>query len=88
VSVPLVLHGSSGVGDPGLAKAVEAGMTKVNVSTHLNKAFTRAARDHLEAHPETVDPRKYLRPARDAVATEVARLLHVLDGGRGQGAGQ
>ncbi|ATW51898.1 fructose-bisphosphate aldolase [Streptomyces peucetius subsp. caesius ATCC 27952] len=80
VSVPLVLHGSSGVGDAGLAKAVEAGMTKVNVSTHLNKAFTQAARTYLEAHPETADPRKYLGPARDAVATEVARLLGLLHG--------
>ncbi|MER6615435.1 class II fructose-bisphosphate aldolase [Streptomyces xantholiticus] len=80
VSVPLVLHGSSGVGDAGLAKAVEAGMTKVNVSTHLNKAFTEAARTYLEAHPETADPRKYLGPARDAVATEVARLLGLLHG--------
>ncbi|MEW2630692.1 class II fructose-bisphosphate aldolase [Streptomyces sp. NPDC048389] len=86
VSVPLVLHGSSGVADAGLTKAVEAGMTKVNVSTHLNKAFTRAARGCLEAHPETVDPRTYLGPAREAVAAEVARLLRVLDGGRGQGA--
>ncbi|UYQ66034.1 class II fructose-bisphosphate aldolase [Streptomyces peucetius] len=84
VSVPLVLHGSSGVGDAGLTRAVEAGMTKVNVSTHLNKAFTRAAREYLEDHPETADPRKYLGPARDAVAAEVARLLRVLDAGCGQ----
>ncbi|MFJ8076381.1 ketose-bisphosphate aldolase [Streptomyces sp. NPDC096176] len=78
VSVPLVLHGSSGVGDAGLIKAIEAGMTKVNISTHLNKAFTHAARTYLDAHPETADPRKYLGPARDAVAAEVARLLEVL----------
>ncbi|WP_035804936.1 class II fructose-bisphosphate aldolase [Kitasatospora mediocidica] len=78
VAVPLVLHGSSGVDDQGLTRAVAAGMTKVNVSTHLNKAFTRAVRDYLDAHPETADPRKYLGPARDAVAAEVARLLGVL----------
>ena len=78
VSVPLVLHGSSGVGDAGLTKAIGAGMTKVNVSTHLNKAFTRAARTYLESHPEIADPRKYLGPARGAVAAEVARLLGVL----------
>ncbi|MFC7304142.1 ketose-bisphosphate aldolase [Streptomyces monticola] len=85
VSVPLVLHGSSGVGDAGLARAVKSGMTKVNVSTHLNKAFTQAARTYLESHPETADPRKYLGPARDAVATEVARLLGVLHGELDQG---
>lgn len=83
VNVPLVLHGSSGVGDDGLRKAVAAGMTKVNVSTHLNKAFTRAARGHLDADPRVVDPRKYLGPARDAVAEEVTRLLRVLRGDPG-----
>ncbi|MFC8953299.1 ketose-bisphosphate aldolase [Streptomyces sp. NPDC057101] len=78
VGVPLVLHGSSGVADDDLAKAVTAGMTKVNISTHLNRTFTRAVRDHLDAHPEAADPRKYLGPARDAVAAEVARLLRLL----------
>lgn len=80
VPVPLVLHGSSGVGDTDLAKAVTAGMTKVNISTHLNKLFTRTVRERLEASPDVADPRKYLGPARDAVASEVARLLGVLAG--------
>ncbi|MER7541094.1 class II fructose-bisphosphate aldolase [Streptomyces sp. NPDC097704] len=78
VDTPLVLHGSSGVSDPHLAEAVAAGMTKVNVSTHLNKAFTEAVRTHLAEHPGTVDPRHYLTPAREAVAREVAHLLAVL----------
>ncbi|MEU1126836.1 class II fructose-bisphosphate aldolase [Streptomyces sp. NPDC005899] len=80
VRVPLVLHGSSGVGDAGLAEAVAAGMTKVNISTHLNKLFTRAVRTYLDAHADAADPRRYLGPARDAVAAEVTRLLRVLAG--------
>lgn len=80
LDVPLVLHGSSGVDDTDLAKAVAAGMTKVNISTHLNKLFTRTVREQLEALPDVADPRKYLGPARDAVADEVARLLNVLAG--------
>ncbi|MGA5417623.1 class II fructose-bisphosphate aldolase [Streptomyces pseudogriseolus] len=83
VAVPLVLHGSSGVADAELVRAVSAGMTKVNVSTHLNQQFTRAARTYLDAHPSAVDPRKYLGPARDAVADAVTHLLGVLHGGRG-----
>ncbi|MFJ5710769.1 ketose-bisphosphate aldolase [Streptomyces sp. NPDC093105] len=79
VDVPLVLHGSSGVPDALLARAVAAGMTKVNVSTHLNKAFTRAVRDHLAAHPAEVDPRRYLTPARTAVTEAVTHLLGLLD---------
>lgn len=78
VPVPLVLHGSSGVSDQGLTRAVAAGMTKVNVSTHLNKEFTAAIRAHLAEHPEAADPRTYLRPARAAVTTAVTHLLHTL----------
>jgi fructose-bisphosphate aldolase class II len=78
VPVPLVLHGSSGVPDAGLAAAVAAGMTKINIATQLNKVFTGALRACLAADPVVVDPRRYLAPARDAVAAEVTRLLGVL----------
>ena len=78
VSVPLVLHGSSGVSDPDLQKAVKAGMSKINIATHLNNVFTHEIRESLGANPKLVDPRKYIAPGREAVATEVARLLTLL----------
>jgi len=78
VPVPLVLHGSSGVPDAGLAEAVAAGMTKINIGTQLNKAFTGAVRACLAADPALVDPRRYGAAAREAVAAEVTRLLGVL----------
>ncbi|RSN29611.1 fructose-bisphosphate aldolase [Amycolatopsis sp. WAC 01416] len=78
VPVPLVLHGSSGVPDEGLAEAVRAGMTKINIATQLNKVFTAAAAEDWRAHPERVDPRKYLGAGRAAVAAAVRRLLGVL----------
>lgn len=80
VSIPLVLHGSSGVPDDAIAAGVHAGLTKINVSTHLNKVFTAALRDHLAANPSVVDPRKYLGAARDALAIEVTRLIGVIRG--------
>ena len=78
VPVPLVLHGSSGVPDAGLAAAVAAGMTKINVGTQLNKAYTGAVRARLAAEPGLVDPRRYGAAGRDAVAAQVTRLLGVL----------
>lgn len=83
VPVPLVLHGSSGVPDEEIVRAVRAGMTKINIATHLNKVFTAAVRRTLQAQPELVDSRKYLAPARDAMAAEAARLLIRLDGAAG-----
>ncbi|TCK66133.1 class II fructose-bisphosphate aldolase [Curtobacterium sp. PhB136] len=78
VPVPLVLHGSSGLSDDELRAAVAAGMTKVNISTHLNGLFTRALRDVLDERPDVVDPRKYVAAGRDAIAAETARLLTLL----------
>jgi fructose-bisphosphate aldolase class II len=76
--VPLVLHGSSGLSDDELVAAVRAGMTKINISTHLNGLFTAAAREALNADATLVDPRRYISPARSAVAVETERLLRLL----------
>lgn len=78
VRVPLVLHGSSGVPDEDLAKAVAAGLVKINIGTALNIAFTGAVRQYLAADADVVDPRKYTASGREAMATTVARLLSVL----------
>lgn len=78
VPVPLVLHGSSGVPEDELRRAVAAGMVKINVGTALNTAFTGAVRAFLEANPATVDPRKYLVPAREAMTGTVAGFLRIL----------
>lgn len=84
VPVPLVLHGSSGVPDQGLAAAVRAGLTKINIATQLNRVFTAAVRHRLADDPLLVDPRRYLGTGRDAIADEVARLVGVLGGARGR----
>lgn len=72
--VPLVLHGSSGVGDEQLRAAVGAGMRKINVGTALNIAFTGAVRGTLQTQTST-DPRKYLTPAREAMTDVVVDFL-------------
>ncbi|HUA42436.1 MAG TPA: class II fructose-bisphosphate aldolase [Streptosporangiaceae bacterium] len=78
VSVPLVLHGSSGVPDDTLSAAVRAGLTKINIATQLNKVFTAAVRHRLAEDAAMTDPRRYLSIGRDAIAGEVTRLLGVL----------
>lgn len=75
LEVPLVLHGSSGVSDEGIVAAIRAGMTKINVSTHLNKIFTADVRSYLDGDLKVVDSRKYFSSAMNEVREEVARLL-------------
>ena len=72
VSIPLVLHGSSGVSDHDIKQGIAMGLCKVNVATQLNQAFTGAIRDVLDRDGDVVDPRKYLGPAR-AAQSEIVR---------------
>ena len=78
VPVPLVLHGSSGVPDDELVAAVRGGMKKINIGTALNVAFTGAVRESLDGNATLVDPRRYLAPARTAMAETVAHALRLL----------
>lgn len=75
--VPLVLHGSSGVADEEIQEGIRSGMTKINVSTHLNGFFTRAIRKFLDENPELTDSRKYIAAGREALSGEAERLLKV-----------
>ena len=72
VSVPLVLHGSSGVSDNDIKQGISKGLCKVNVATQLAQAFTGAIRGVLNKDSELVDPRKYLDAGRNA-QTEIVR---------------
>ncbi|WP_229070740.1 class II fructose-bisphosphate aldolase [Actinoplanes sp. DH11] len=76
VPVPLVLHGSSGVPLEQIRAATGRGMTKINVGTALNVAFTDAVRVAL---PATADPRRYLAAGREAMTGVVSRLLELLE---------
>lgn len=78
VPVPLVLHGSSGVPAADLRRAVGSGMTKINIGTLLNVAYTDAIRATLDADPAVVDPRVYLKAARTATSEAVADTLKAI----------
>ncbi|MDQ1575043.1 MAG: fructose-bisphosphate aldolase, class [Microbacteriaceae bacterium] len=77
LDVPLVLHGSSGVSDETLVGAIRTGMTKINVSTHLNGFFTAAIRRYLDENPAVVDSRRYVSAGRASVTGEAARLIRM-----------
>ncbi|MFE9204559.1 class II fructose-bisphosphate aldolase [Micromonospora sp. NPDC007230] len=80
IAVPLVLHGSSGVPDEELGRAVRGGIVKANIGTALNVAFTGAVRGNLATHPELVDPRRYLASAREAMAETVTHFCRLVSG--------
>lgn len=83
IRIPLVLHGSSGVPEEDIRRAIELGVRKVNIDTDIRVAFVDEMRRVLAANPEEIDPRKVLGPARMR-ATEVIREKIRLFGSQGQ----
>ena len=71
VSVPLVLHGASGLTEQNVRDCISRGVCKVNFATELRQAFTASVRSFLSADGEAYDPKKYGAKARDAVKAQV-----------------
>ncbi|NLL17835.1 MAG: class II fructose-1,6-bisphosphate aldolase [Clostridia bacterium] len=72
VPVPIVLHGSSGVPDDAIRKAVELGVRKINIDTNIREAFVKGVNEVLAKNPNEIDPRKILGPAKEKM-TEIIR---------------
>lgn len=77
VKIPIVLHGSSGVSDESLRRAIALGVRKVNIDTNIREAFVWELRRRMEENPKEIDPRKLLGPARDAAVAIIREKIRV-----------
>lgn len=77
VSIPLVLHGTSGVPDDQVRECIRRGMCKVNYATDLRIAFTKGVTEYLAAKPDTIDPKKYNAAGREEVKKYVMSKILV-----------
>lgn len=77
VSLPLVLHGASGLSDEQIRRTIEGGICKVNFATELRIAFSDAVKEFLQKNPAAFDPKKYLAAGRSAVTALVCNRIRV-----------
>lgn len=77
VSIPLVLHGTSGVPDDTVRQCIARGMCKVNYATDLRIAFTEGVRAYLQDNPAAYDPKKYGTAGRERVKAYVLQKIKV-----------
>ena len=61
VKLPLVLHGGSGIPDELIKKAISCGITKININTELQIAWSKAVRSFLNENDKVYDPRKIIK---------------------------
>ncbi len=76
---PLVLHGGSGIPFEQTSKAIDLGVSKINVNTELQLVFAEATRKYIEEGKDQVkkgyDPRKLLKPGADAITAKVVEMM-------------
>ena len=77
-SLPLVLHGSSGISDEDLKKAIENGICKVNINTDLQIAWAESVKNYINKNPDIYDPRKIIQSGELALKRKIKNLLITL----------
>lgn len=75
---PLVLHGTSGLPDAEIQKAVKAGISKVNIGTETKRLFVDSLRETLQKNPELEGPRELLKPTIAAIKKMAVEKFQVL----------
>ena len=73
--MPLVLHGGTGIPADMIKKAIDLGVSKINVNTECQLSFAAATREYIEAGKDNegkgYDPRKLLKPGFEAICATI-----------------
>ena len=79
--MPLVLHGGTGIHADMIKKAIDLGVSKINVNTECQLAFAAATRKYIEAGKDQqgkgFDPRKLLAPGFEAIKATVKEKMEL-----------
>lgn len=80
-SMPLVLHGGTGIPEDMIKKAISLGVAKINVNTECQLSFADATRKYIEAGKDQqgkgFDPRKLLAPGFEAIKATVKEKMEL-----------
>ena len=80
-SMPLVLHGGTGIPEEMIKKAIDLGVAKINVNTECQLSFAAATRTYVEAGKDLegkgFDPRKLLNPGFEAIKATVKEKMEL-----------
>ena len=79
--MPLVLHGGTGIPDDMIKKAIDLGVSKINVNTECQLVFQEATRKYIEEGKDLAgkgfDPRKLLAPGAQAICDKVKEKMEL-----------
>lgn len=80
-TMPLVLHGGTGIPENMIKEAISYGVSKINVNTECQLAFAEGTRKYIEAGKDLqgkgFDPRKLLAPGFEAIKATVKEKMEL-----------
>ncbi|MBO5396066.1 MAG: class II fructose-1,6-bisphosphate aldolase [Clostridia bacterium] len=80
-TMPLVLHGGTGIPEAMIKEAISLGVSKINVNTECQLTFAAATREYIEAGKDLqgkgFDPRKLLAPGFEAIKATVKEKMEL-----------
>ncbi len=77
--IPLVLHGASGISEEDIRKAIDCGITKININTEIQTAWSQQVRDFLNNNLDIYDPRKIIKAGESSFKNVVKEKLTLTD---------
>lgn len=78
LNIPLVLHGGTGIDDEKIKKAIESGISKLNINTELQIAWSNKVREFINNDSTTYDPRKIIKSGEQAMKEAIKNKIEVL----------
>lgn len=80
-NIPLVLHGGTGIPEETLHKAINLGISKLNINTALQVAWAKAVRIYLNENSDIYDPRKVIGAGEKAIKNVIDYYIEFLNRG-------
>ncbi len=77
IAVPLVLHGGSGLDNEKITKAIACGISKININTDLQIAWSNAVREFLDNDKQVYDPRKVIKSGEQAMKKVIEEKVNI-----------
>lgn len=77
LTIPLVLHGASGIPNDQLQKCIQLGHAKINFNTELVTTWAQSVRHTMQTHPEFCEPRLIMLPAKQALMDKITHIIDV-----------
>jgi len=77
LSIPLVLHGGTGIPDTDIKKAIECGISKININTELQIAWHNAVVDFVKENENAYDPRKVIGSGQASIKKAILDKINM-----------